>query len=101
VDIPIFEVPVFDGATKAWRVLNLSTGTVYSNGHESLGGAQRAIRAESERDGRPVRFLTIGDVRDAVVEMYAPDCSPDDSDDGDYIAARVAERDNEPPSPFD
>lgn len=53
-DIIIYEMPVFDGRAKEWRVLNLLTGTVYSESYDSESAALADIN-EGEKRGQATR----------------------------------------------
>lgn len=50
----IHEVPVYDGRYKVWRVLNVTTGTVYSEEHQSEYLASQSIEAGQPRNGHVV-----------------------------------------------
>lgn len=39
----IYEMPIYDGALKNWRVLNLMSGTFYSNNYENFEDAYNSI----------------------------------------------------------
>ena len=45
----IREVPVYDGRYKQWRVLNLSTGTIYSMFYETEDDARHSIEHGEKR----------------------------------------------------
>lgn len=49
------ETTVYDGRYKVWRVLNLNSGTVYSNDHESKEAAAASIEHNTFRAGYIVR----------------------------------------------
>lgn len=55
----IFELVVYDGSQKVFRVLNLNTGTVYSCEHESYGAAFTSIDDGAERAGNIVKAVTL------------------------------------------
>lgn len=50
----IFEMPIYDGRMKEWRVLNLSTNTFYSVSYETPEEAAQSIEHETERAGKTV-----------------------------------------------
>lgn len=56
---PIYELPVYDGRTKVYRVLNLSTGTVYSPSYETLTEAIASIEAGQRRGDGIVVAVTL------------------------------------------
>lgn len=47
----IFEIPVYDGSQKVWRVLNITSGTVYSPEYETEDEANAAIEDGTKRAG--------------------------------------------------
>lgn len=60
----IYEVPVFDGQWKGWRLLNLNTGTVYSGvEYETKELAAKSIEDGQLRDGAIVKRVTLDDIR--------------------------------------
>jgi len=62
----IYETVVYDGRTKEFRILNLSTGTVYSMGYEKRHKAEQAAEEENgiERTrGRRVKFIQLFDLQ--------------------------------------
>ena len=50
----IYETAIYDGALKNWRVLNLSTGTFYSNRYETQEEAEASLENGAERAGHTV-----------------------------------------------
>lgn len=63
---PIYEVAVYCGRLKEWRVLNLTTGTVYSLEHSSLEEANAGIEDGEIRVGRVVKRVTLAEIREAL-----------------------------------
>jgi len=55
----IYEMPIYDGALKNWRVLNCHTGTFYSTEFETLEQALKSIKTGEDRSGLTVRLLTL------------------------------------------
>jgi hypothetical protein len=53
----IVETVVYDGSEKVWRVLNVSTGTVYAGVHPSRESAERSIEEGELRAGYIVRHV--------------------------------------------
>lgn len=51
----IHEVPVYDGRLKEWRVLNVTTGTVYSGAHDSEEAASQSIKDGEVRGDSTVK----------------------------------------------
>lgn len=58
----VFEVTVYDGRLKEWRVLNLKTGTIYSIPFESEGKADASIEHGQERAGCVVVRTTLEEI---------------------------------------
>jgi hypothetical protein len=59
----IYEVPVYCGRLKEWRVLNINTGTVYSCAFKTEEKAFRSIQDGGERGGKIVRRLALETLR--------------------------------------
>jgi hypothetical protein len=55
----VLECPVYDGAGKVWRVLNLNTGTVYSNAYETVHAARKSIAVGEVRGGLTVKAVDL------------------------------------------
>lgn len=68
----IYEMPVYCGRLKEWRVLNLTTGTVYSNAYESESEAASKIQHLEARGDATVQRVTLFDVRLAVASTQTP-----------------------------
>lgn len=66
----IFELPVYDGAQKVFRVLNLATGTVYSNEHNTLNEAIKGIEDGKIRAGCEVKFVTLEEINLLLAMKY-------------------------------
>ena len=64
-----YEMPVFCGRQKEWRVLNLNTGTVYSTSYETEKEAINSIKIGEERAGGKVVALELFDVREVLDEI--------------------------------
>ena len=60
----IYEVPIFDGALKNWRVLNLNTGTFYFLNYDSEEDAASSIEDGEIRLGRVVKRLSREEILD-------------------------------------
>lgn len=60
----IYEMPVYCGRQKEWRILNLNTGTVYSNSYETEEEAINSIKIGEERAGSKVVALELFDVKE-------------------------------------
>lgn len=45
----IYEMPVFDGGTKVWKILNLTTGSIYSKDYKTEQLASDAIEHGQNR----------------------------------------------------
>ncbi len=58
----IWEVPVYCGARKVWRVLNLSTGTVYNYDDETQAEAIASIEEGAMRAAKIVRGTTLHEI---------------------------------------
>lgn len=55
MDTPfIYEVPVYDGAKKVWRVLNVNSGTIYSKEFETAEEAYDSINDGEKRGEQQV-----------------------------------------------
>lgn len=54
----IYEMPVYDGRTKKWRILNLTTGTVYSSDFTTHDAAYTAIEVDARRAGAIVKRVS-------------------------------------------
>jgi hypothetical protein len=55
----IYECPVYCGRLKEWRVLNLSTGTVYTTAYENFEEASDSIENGKKRAGKTVKRVTV------------------------------------------
>ena len=58
----IYEVVVYCGATKVFRVLNLSTGTVYSCDYDTFDEAFASIKDGEIRSGKVVKRTTLEEI---------------------------------------
>ena len=58
----IYEMPVYCGAMKVWRILNLNTGTVYSMDYETLEACKKEIKVGEVRGGAVVKMVDVHDV---------------------------------------
>lgn len=58
----IYEVPIYDGALKNWRILNLNTGTFYSMKYATQNEAVADIEHLTERAGTTVRRVFLPEV---------------------------------------
>ena len=65
----IYEIPVYCGSQKHWRVLNLNSGTVYSSNYQTEQEAIASIEAGSERSGKTVVALSVPEVRRILDEI--------------------------------
>jgi hypothetical protein len=65
----IFEVVVYDGRMKVFRILNLNTGTVYSYDFETFEEATAGIVNGEERCGRIVKGTTLSRICDLLETM--------------------------------
>lgn len=54
----IYELPVYDGALKNWRILNLNTGTFYSMSYPSEAQAGAEIKDGAMRGHQTVKRIT-------------------------------------------
>lgn len=67
----IFEMPVYDGRTKEWRILNLNSGTVYSGTDETEEAASNAIEDGSKRAECIVKRLSLSGLFSMLNSVYA------------------------------
>lgn len=58
----IYEMAVYCGRTKVWRVLNINTGTVYSSEFGTIGEANASIEDGEPRAGLIVKRVTLNEV---------------------------------------
>lgn len=58
----IYETAVYDGRTKEWRILNLSTGTVYSGSFDDRNKALAAIEDGASRADKVVKRITLEEI---------------------------------------
>jgi hypothetical protein len=65
----IYEIPVYCGRQKHWRVLNLNSGTVYSTDYQTEEEALGSIEAGSEGSGKTVVALGVFEVRRMLDEI--------------------------------
>jgi hypothetical protein len=68
----IYETIVYDGRDKSFRILNVSTGTVYSTEFKTLEEAVAAVDDGKERAGKTVKLLPLADLRVLLAEENAP-----------------------------
>ena len=68
----IYEMPVYCGRTKVWRVLNLSSLTVYSGDYEDREAAFLSIRDGEERCGDAIikAIHEPSEIKEIVVYLY-------------------------------
>jgi hypothetical protein len=59
----IVEVAVYDGRYKTWRILNVTTGSVYASDFATKDVANTAIEHGTERAGYVVRRITLGQIQ--------------------------------------
>lgn len=59
----IYEMVVYCGARKVFRILNITTGSIYSMDYETEKEASDAIEDGEERCGDIVKRISIGDMR--------------------------------------
>ena len=64
----IYEVVVFDGAIKTFRILNLTTGTVYSMNFDTFEDADKAIERGEVRGECFVQAVDIQDIQTLLVK---------------------------------
>lgn len=65
----IYEMPVYCGKQKEWRILNLNTGTVYSCAYETEEAAANSIENGKQRCGSLVVALEVFEVRRMLDEV--------------------------------
>lgn len=65
----IYEMPVYCGRQKEWRVLNLNTGTVYSISYETEEEAANSIKNGEKRGDHSVFALGLFEVRKVLDEI--------------------------------
>lgn len=58
----IYELVVYCGSTKVFRVLNLFTGTVYSNTYDTFDEASASIEDGVIRAGKVVKRTTLEEI---------------------------------------
>lgn len=58
----IYELVVYCGSTKVFRVLNLATGTVYSNTYDTFEEASASIEDGETRSGKVVKRTTLQEI---------------------------------------
>lgn len=58
----IYELVVYCGSTKVFRVLNLSSGTVYSNTYNTFDEASASIEDGEVRAGKLVKRTTLEEI---------------------------------------
>ena len=69
----IHETPVYCGAMKVWRILNVNSGTLYSMEYDTEEQALNGIKAGEVRNNKTVKLWSILDVAgvlDALEDMY-------------------------------
>lgn len=66
----IIETVVRDGASKKYRILNLSTGTVYSSSFDSHLEAQDSIEHGQIRAGFLVKFVSLDLINRTVKKLF-------------------------------
>lgn len=58
----VYEMAVYCGAMKVWRVLNINTGTIYSTNFETMRLAEDSIKEGEVRGSWTVKKVTLMDV---------------------------------------
>lgn len=58
----IYEMPIYDGGLKVWRVLNLQTGTFYCLEYKTEALALASIKQGELRDGKTVCRIRVQDL---------------------------------------
>jgi len=66
----IYEIAIFDGGLKNWRVLNLSTLTFYCLDYDTKEEAEAAIEAGEVRCGEIVTAVSHQDAVNALNNYY-------------------------------
>ena len=68
----IYEMPVYCGRLKEWRILNLNTGTIYSMSYETEENAKKDISVGEIRGNRPVVAVSLEQVVSCIelVEVF-------------------------------
>lgn len=61
----IYEVPIYDGALKNWRILNLLSGTFYSMSYDTFEEANANIDEEMRAELR-VKKVTLQQIVEAL-----------------------------------
>lgn len=69
----IYEMAVYCGAMKVWRVLNLNTGTIYSVDHETRELAEASIEDGKPRAGLTVKRVTLEQVIEGLAGLGESD----------------------------
>ena len=64
----IYEMPVYCGKLKEWRILNLLTGTVYSSDFPSEDAAFNAIEDGQVRAEYTVKAIRLRQARQALLD---------------------------------
>jgi hypothetical protein len=60
----IYEMVIYDGGMKNWRVLNLNSGSFYCTSYDSEQKARDSIEEGEERAGRIVRRIELQRVQE-------------------------------------
>jgi hypothetical protein len=67
----ILETVVRDGRTKEYRILNLTTGTVYSSSFESRQLAEDAVEHGTKRNNELVKYVSINLILETVLNLFS------------------------------
>jgi hypothetical protein len=67
----IWEMPVYCGRLKEWRILNITTGSVYSGSHASQESASEAIEDGTIRAGAMVRRVSLREIQQLLSQTPA------------------------------
>lgn len=66
----IYEMPVYDGRLKEWRVLNILTGSIYSGHYDNMNDAYKSINEGELRTNRLVKAVTLAEVKALIDYEY-------------------------------
>jgi hypothetical protein len=68
----IYEMVVYCGARKVFRILNISTGSVYCMEYETQAEAEAHIEDGQYRNGKIVKLVNIADLRNILNSSELP-----------------------------